>query len=145
LAFHGTFEHTLDSKNRLTMPAKFRASLSDGVFLVRSEDPCISVYPAADYEEITAAALAGMNPLSRTAKDAKRLFHSRADHIELDGAGRVVLAARHLEHAGFSSREVVITGAGDSLELWDPETWATYDSDLTARAPELTASLGHPA
>ena len=145
MAFHGTFEHTLDSKNRLTMPAKFRATLADGVFLVRSEDPCITVYPAADWEAISAQAVAGMNPLSRQARDAKRFFHSRADHIELDGAGRVVLGARHLEHAGLSGRDVVITGAGDSLELWDPETWATFDSDLTARAPELTASLGHPA
>ena len=145
MAFHGTFEHTLDSKNRLTMPAKFRGALSDGVFLFRSEDPCISVYPAADYDVITAQALAGINPLSRTAREAKRFFHSRADSIELDGAGRVVLGVRHLEHAGFTSRDVVITGAGDSLELWDPQVWATYDSDLTARAPELTASLGHPA
>ena len=145
MAFHGTFEHTLDSKNRLTMPAKFRASLSDGVFLVRSEDPCISVYPAATYEAIASQALAGMNPLSRDAKEAKRLFYGRADDVELDGAGRVTLGTKHLEHAGISSRDVVITGAGDSLELWDPQAWAAYDSDLTARAPELTASLGHPA
>jgi MraZ protein len=146
LAFHGTFEHTLDSKNRLTMPAKFRAALADGVFLVRSEDPsCISVYPAATYETIATQALAGMNPLSREAREAKRLFYGRADDIELDGAGRVTLGSKHLEHAGIFSRDVVITGTGDSLELWSPDAWDTYDTDLTARAPELTASLGHPA
>ena len=43
MAFHGTFEHSLDAKNRLTVPARFRAALSGGVFLVRGVDPCISV------------------------------------------------------------------------------------------------------
>ena len=49
LAFHGTFEHSLDAKNRLTIPAKFRAALAGKVFLVRGVDPCISVYPEATY------------------------------------------------------------------------------------------------
>jgi MraZ protein len=47
LAFHGTFEHSLDAKNRLTIPAKFRAALAGKVFLVRGADPCISLYPEA--------------------------------------------------------------------------------------------------
>ena len=55
-----------------------------------------------------------------------------------------MLAPRQLEHAGIE-RDVVVIGAGDCLELWDPSTWAAYDQDLTARAPDLTASLGHPA
>ena len=61
---------------------------------------------------------------------------------ELDSAGRVMLTPKFLEHAGIG-REVVITGVGDCLELWDRSTWEAYDTDLTARAPELTESLGH--
>jgi MraZ protein len=64
--------------------------------------------------------------------------------VELDSAGRVMLSGRQLEHAGID-RDVVVIGAGDCLELWDPSTWAAYDQDLTARAPDITASLGHPA
>src|SRR3954449_9813264 len=78
LAFHGTFEHSLDAKNRLTVPAKFRAALAGKVFLVRGPDPCISLYPEATYSTLTTAALEGMNPFSAQARELKRLFHSTA-------------------------------------------------------------------
>jgi MraZ protein len=144
LAFHGTFEHTLDAKHRLTVPSKFRAALSGRVFLVRGVDRCISVYPEGTYTQLTEAALAGLNPFSPQARELKRMFFGNATDVELDAAGRVMLPPKYLEHAGIG-REVVITGAGDCLELWDRTTWEAYDSDLTARAPDLTASLGHPA
>ena len=144
MAFHGTFEHSLDAKNRLTVPSKFRAALAGKVFLVRGPDPCISLYPEATYAELTDTALAGLNPFSTEARELKRFFHGNATETELDSAGRVMLTPRHLEHAGID-REVVITGAGDCLELWDRSAWEAYDRDLSQRAPDLTASLGHPA
>ena len=144
MAFHGTFEHTLDAKNRLTVPVKFRAALAGKVFLVRGADPCISLYPEATYSELTEAALQGMNPFSTQARELKRMFYGNATDTELDSAGRVMLTPRHLEHGGID-REVVITGAGDCLELWDRSAWEAYDRDLSQRAPDLTASLGHPA
>ena len=144
MAFHGTFEHTLDAKNRLTVPSKLRTAFAEGAFLVREADRCISLYPATTYSALTEAALSGLNPLSAQAKQLKRYFHSNAQSVELDSAGRVMLSPRHLEHAGIG-RDVVVTGAGDCLELWDRSTWEAYDQDLTARAPDLTAALGHPA
>ena len=144
MAFHGTFEHSLDAKNRLTVPARFRAALAGRVFLVRGPDPCISLYPEATYTALTQAALGGLNPFSTQARELKRFFHSNATDTELDSAGRVMLTQKFLDHAGIG-REVVITGVGDCLELWDRSTWEAYDTDLTARAPDLTASLGHPA
>ncbi len=145
MAFHGTFEHSLDAKNRLTVPSKFRAALSGTVFLVRGADPCISVYPEAVYAAQAQQSLAGLNPMSAQAKRLQRFFYAKADDLELDGAGRITLAAKHLEHAGVKGREVVIAGAGNSLEIWDRATWESYDADLTTEAPELTAALGHPA
>jgi MraZ protein len=144
LAFHGTFEHSLDAKNRLTVPSKFRAALAGKVFLVKGVERCISVYPEETYSAMTAAALAGLNPFSPEARELRRFFHANAADVELDGAGRVMLPPSHLQHAGIE-RQVVILGAGDSLELWDQESWKAYDTDLTARAPDLTAALGHPA
>ena len=144
MAFHGTFEHTLDAKNRLTVPSKLRTAFAEGAFLVREADKCISLYPARTYSALTEAALSGLNPLSAQAKQLKRYFHSNAQQVELDSAGRVMLSPRHLEHAGIG-RDVLVTGAGDCLELWDRSTWEAYDQDLTARAPDLTAALGHPA
>jgi MraZ protein len=144
LAFHGTFEHSLDAKNRLTIPAKFRAALAGKVFLVRGVDPCISLYPEATYTGLTEAALAGLNPFSPQARELKRMFYGNATDMELDSAGRVMLTPKQLEHAGID-RDVVITGAGDSLELWARSAWEAYDRDLSQRAPDLTASLGHPS
>ena len=143
MAFHGTFEHSLDAKKRLTVPSKFRSALAGQVFLVKTEN-CLSLYPGDTYAQITRMALEGINPLSSQARELKRLFHARATDTELDGAGRITLSADHLGHAGID-REVVIAGAGDCLELWDRSSWEAYESQLASREPELTRSLGHPA
>ena len=146
MAFHGTFEHNLDAKNRLTVPAKYRGALSGGVYLVRSaDDPCLQVYPAERYDAMADQAVAGMNPMSRQAREARRLLFAYADDVQLDGAGRIVLSARQLQHAGIDGRDVVITGIGDALELWSPKGWADYENGLLSRAAELTGSLDHPA
>ena len=145
MAFHGTFDHSLDAKNRLTIPSKFRTALAGTVLLVRGPDPCVSVYPEAVYSALAEQSLAGLNPLSAKAKQMSRLFYAKADDLELDGAGRITLATRHLEHAGLKGRDAVIAGAGNCLEIWDRDAWHSYDADLTAEASDLTAGLDHPA
>jgi MraZ protein len=144
LAFTGTFEHNLDAKNRLTIPSKFRTALSGGVYLTRGVEKCISLYPAQTYEQIAQQTLQGINPLSTQGRELRRVLYASAFETELDSAGRVMIGPKFLEHAGIG-REVVITGVGECLELWDRSTWEAYDTDLTARAPDLTESLGHPA
>lgn len=143
--FHGTFDHTLDAKNRLTVPSRFRSTLAGTVFLVKGAEPCLSLYPAETYNAMAQDALAGMNSLSTRKREFSRLFYSNAMSVELDGAGRIMLPSRFMEHAGIGSRDVVVAGAGECLELWDRATWESYDADLAQRAPDLTASLGHPA
>ena len=143
MAFTGTFDHNLDAKNRLTIPSKFRGDLSKGVFLSRAMDNCISLYPSQTYTEMAEQALSQVrNPLSQQGRELRRLLYGNALETELDSAGRVMLTPKFLEHAGIG-REVVITGVGDCLELWDRSTWEGYESDLTARASDLTESLGH--
>jgi MraZ protein len=105
LAFHGTFDHTLDVKNRITVPSKFRAALAGTVFVVRGAEPCLSVYPEAEYQRLTSESLQGLAPLSPQYKKLRRLFNGRADDVELDGAGRIALKAKQLEHAGISGRD----------------------------------------
>ena len=143
MAVTGTFEHTLDAKNRLTIPSRFRAELSKGVYLSRAIENVISLYPAETYTAMADQALAHFpNPLSAQARETRRLIYGTAFETELDSANRVMLTQRFLEHAGIG-REVVITGVGDCLEIWDRSAWADYDTALTQRAPELTESLGH--
>jgi MraZ protein len=144
-SFHGTFEHTLDAKNRLTLPSRFRSTLAGPLFVVKGAEPCLSVYPAATYDAMAEAALARMNPLSSQKREFSRLFYANAMSAELDGAGRIMLKETMLEAVGIASRDVVVAGAGDCLEVWDRGRWQAYEDDLAQRAPELTASLGHPA
>jgi len=144
LPFHGTFDHSLDAKHRLTVPSKQRAAFSEGAFLVEGADRCLSLYPSSTYSALVDAALAGLNPLSSQARELNRFFRSNAHAVELDSAGRVMLGSKLAASVGID-RDVAVIGAGDCLELWDPSTWAAYDQDLTARAPDITASLGHPA
>jgi MraZ protein len=144
MAFRGTFDHTLDAKNRLTVPARFRAELSSGVVLAKGLERCVAVWTPAAYDEYTAAALQGLHPLSKEAQKLRRFFSANSLDTELDAAGRVMLPSFLLEHAGLS-KDVVVTGAGDALEIWDRSTWATYNDALSSDVDEITASLGNTA
>ena len=134
LAFHGTFEHSLDAKNRLTVPAKFRAALAGGVFLVQGHGPLHRALSRGDLHGAHPGALRGLNPFSPQARELKRMLYGNATDAELDSAGpRDAAGAKLLEHAGISSREVVVIGAGECLELWDRSAWEDYDRDLSQR------------
>ena len=140
MAFRGTFELTLDAKNRLTVPAKLRAALAEGVVLARGVERNVGIWKPKDYESRIDATLSGRNPVSPQARELQRYFSSGAFDTELDAAGRVMIPGVLGEHAGLG-REVVVTGAGDCLEVWDRETWRGYESDLTSRITDITASL----
>jgi MraZ protein len=99
LAFHGTFEHTLDAKNRLTVPSRFRSALAGRVFLVKGQDPCLSLFPAETYEAMANAALATATPMTPQHRELSRYFFSNAQEMELDGAGRVMLPTQRRENA----------------------------------------------
>ncbi len=142
MIFRGTFDHSLDAKNRLTVPSRFRAALADGVVLAKALEPCVALWTPAGYDAYTEAALAGFHPLSKEAQKLKRFFAANSLDTELDAAGRVMLPAFLLEHAGIS-KEVVVTGSSDALEIWDRRTWADYNDALASDVNEITASLGH--
>ena len=142
MAFRGTFDYSLDAKNRLTVPAKFRASLSEGVVLAKGIERCVQVWTPKAFEAYTGAALAGMNPLSEQARKLNRFFSANSFDTELDSAGRVMVPAFLLEH-GQLRKEVVVTGAGDCLEVWDREAWGAYNASLSDELPDTTAAFGH--
>ena len=143
MPFHGISTHTLDAKNRLTVPARYRSELAGGVVLAKGFETCLQVYPERHYEQIAAAALAGVNPLSPQARDLKRHLYGNTLPTDLDAAGRIMLPAPFLEYAGLS-REVVIMGAGDCLEIWDRSAHRDLDAGLIPRAADHIASIGHP-
>ena len=141
MAFRGTFDYSLDAKNRLTVPAKFRAALSDGVVLNKGVDGCVEIWRPGDYESFTAEALQGFHRLSEEGRKLRSYFGANSMDTELDSAGRVGVPTFLLEHAGLN-KEVVVVGAEDCLQVWDRAKWASYNEALTGEIAGITAQLG---
>lgn len=144
MPFHGIHDHTLDSKNRLTVPSKARTLLADGVTLSIGLEPCLQVWPAQEHAKLVQQALAPLNPFSKEARELKRFFHANAETMELDSAGRITVAPKFAAHASIA-KGVTVIGAGDCLELWDAEAWDRHNADLVSRAADHIANVGHPA
>jgi MraZ protein len=144
MVFRGTFDYSLDAKNRLTVPARYRASLSEGVVLAKGLERCVAMWTPSGYDAYTQTSLASFHPLSPEAQKLKRFFAANSLDTELDAAGRVGLPAFLLEHAGLA-KEVVVTGSGDALEIWSRAMWAEYNAALASDVNEITAHLGHTA
>jgi transcriptional regulator MraZ len=144
VAFRGTFDYSLDAKNRLTVPAKFRAALSDGVVLAKGVETCVELWPTAAYESFTTEALRGFHRLSNEGRKLRTFFAANSHDTELDSAGRVMIPPFLLEHANLA-KEVVVTGAEDCLQVWDRPAWGSYNDLLTGEIADITAQLGHSA
>jgi MraZ protein len=148
LIFRGTFEHTLDAKHRLTVPAKFRAALAGGVVLATSPETtkggprAVAIWTPEAHDTYTAAALEGKNPLSPSARDLKRMLYGSSFETELDSANRVMIPATLMQYAGLE-RDVLVIGAGECLEVWDRAAHAEYNEGVLARFPEIAASFDH--
>jgi MraZ protein len=142
MAFRGTFDYSLDAKNRLTVPARFRAALSEGVVLAKGLERCVAIWTPGAYDTYTQSSLAGFHPLSQEAQKLQRFFAANSFDTELDAAGRVMVPPFLIEHAGLA-KDVVVTGAHDALELWDRTVWADYNAALASDVSEITALLGH--
>ena len=86
--FIGTFEHTIDEKSRLTLPARFREALGDGVVLARGIDGNVAVYPRETWKVTVEARMSVLDPLSREARELRRFFFSGAGEADIDGSGK---------------------------------------------------------
>ena len=150
MIFRGTFEHALDAKHRLTVPSKFRAALAGGVVLAASPETTasaprsIAIWTPDAYESYAASALAGRSPISPEARDLKRFFFNYSHDTELDSAHRVMIPTNLMDYASLG-REVLVTGSGECLEVFDRARYAGYSDDVLSRVPDIAAKLGHTA
>ena len=144
MAFRGHFEHSLDAKNRLSIPARFRAAFADGVVLSKDSEPCVALWTPSGHEETVGTALAGLNPLGPERKRVSRYLQANSWDLEMDKASRVTVTSALLTHAGLE-REVVVAGVGDHLELWSRDRWEAEQRSLDDNIAELTEGLGNPS
>src|ERR671937_1580812 len=120
--FLGEHEHTLDEKNRLTLPARFRESFAGGGVVTRGMDGCLYVYTREQWNELVERRLGSLDPLSRDDRMMQRYFFSAAAELEPDRQGRIMVPAPLLRHARLG-RDVVVAGVYDHLEIWDRAAW----------------------
>ena len=150
MIFRGTFEHALDAKHRLTVPSKFRAALAGGVVLAASHEVIegsprsVSIWTPDTYEMFTAQTLSGLNPLSPDARELKRFFFNSSFDAELDSANRLMIPPALMRYATLD-KEVIVTGSGECIEVWDKKSYDGYREDVLNRIPDIAASLGHTA
>jgi transcriptional regulator MraZ len=136
----GEYEHTLDDKNRLTLPAKFRQAMASGVVLTRGLDSCVEAYPADDWMELVEGELAGLSPFSKESRQLERYLYSGAVEAQPDKQGRVMVPPTLLEHAGLG-REVVVIGMRGRIEIWDRAAWRAQLKEVMEGAEHVAERL----
>ena len=118
--FMGEFDHTLDPKGRMIVPAKFREELGERFILTMGLDGCLFAYPETEWERF----VEGLKKLPGT-KDARQLqrhFMAGAAEAEVDKQGRFLIPAKLREQAGLT-KDVVLVGVLSKIELWSKERW----------------------
>jgi len=140
MTFRGLHEHSLDSKDRITVPASYRAPLAEGIVLMKGVEPCVEVWPVKAAESMEREKLSTLNTMNRDARRIQRRFFAHSESSELDSAGRIRLSGQLIEHAGLEGR-CMITGMGERLEIWAPDEWLAEDEENEKRTPDLTESL----
>ena len=139
--FLGFDRHSLDNKNRLTVPAKYRAELENCGYVMRGFDDNLMVLTMQAFDVISKR----LNRLSLTnpkARLLRRKIFSSAERFELDKTGRFLIP-EHLRLAAGLEGEVILSGLGDFFEIWSPELWGEQEAQAEAQGmdPELFDDL----
>ncbi len=120
----GTYEHSLDAKGRLFIPAKLREELGVTFYLAVGVDACLAIYPQSTWNKFTEK-FASL-PMSQSA--VMRPLFANACKCELDGQGRIVVPQKLRKYAGLE-KEVVILGVNDRAEIWAADTWRAREEE----------------
>ncbi len=137
--FLGEYRFNMDTKGRITLPAKYREELGEGFYVTRGYDGCLSIYDREHWKRFSAKvkALPETNP---SARYMQRIFLPGADRPEPDKQGKILISLQHRKYADLT-KEVAIVGVGNHIEIWDAQRWDNYNSNdamsLEAAAEEL--------
>lgn len=122
----GEYQHTLDAKGRLFIPAKLREQLGDGFVVTKGLDGCLFLYPQKAWDELEQKIR--QLPMSKS-RGLQRFFLSSAADVTVDRQGRIVIPTTLRSYANLE-RDVVVIGVGERAELWDARRWNAYTDDL---------------
>ena len=136
----GEHEHTIDDKNRLTLPARFREELGAGVVVTRGLDECLNVFAREEWDSLVSRQLDALDPFSREAREMERYYYSGAVEVEVDRQGRFMIPAPLSTYAKLG-REVVVAGVRNRLEVWDREAWRKQRDEFEGSAEHVAERL----
>lgn len=137
--FIGEYHHTIDEKGRIIIPTKFREELGSKFVVTRGIDPCLFIYSLENWDKI----ITKLNSLPFTKKDARsfnRFFMSGATFVELDKQGRINIASSLVNFANLS-KDCVIIGTGDRIEIWANDAWNEFFNSTKENMSDIAENL----
>jgi MraZ protein len=137
--FIGQFNHHLEEKGRLSIPKKFRGSLTEGAVVSQGLDGCLFLYPKKTWEEL----ITKLQELPLTRSDARNFTRSLsygASEVEIDGLGRILLPDYLRSFAGITA-DCVVAGAVNRIEIWDKDRFEKYTAHINSQADEIAEKL----
>lgn len=136
----GEYLHTLDSKKRLSLPAKFRKEVGRKVVITRGLDNCLFLFPQKSWDKI-AEKLASLPFGQADTRGMSRFILAGAVDTEVDGAGRILMPDFLKDFADLKSR-VVLAGISDRIEIWNEKNWEEYKRRIEKNAEQMAEKLG---
>ncbi len=137
--FIGEYEHSLDAKGRVIMPAKLREGLGEKFIVTKGLDGCLFVYSLEEWKNFETK----LNTLPLTNKDARnfvRTFFAGAIECEIDKQGRFLISNNLRQYAKLE-KDLIIIGASTRVEIWNKETWNTYSNQEYETSEEIAEKM----
>lgn len=135
----GEYEHSLDAKGRLIMPAKLRTDMGEKFIITKGLDGCLFVFSQIEWSNFESK-LKELPLTNKNARDFVRLFLSGATECEIDKQGRFLLVNTLREYAEIT-KEVIIIGVGTRLEIWNKDKWKKYNSNENISADTIAENM----
>ena len=136
----GQYQHNLDIKGRVAIPAKFRAHLNAGAIITRGLDKSLFVFALKEWEGLVQK-LVSLPLAQANSRAFVRLMLAGAADAKLDAQGRILVPDYLREYAGLS-RQVIVAGLYNRIEIWDAETWKQYKVKTETASDEIAEKLG---
>jgi MraZ protein len=137
--FLGEFEHSLDDKGRVAIPARFREELAKGIILTRGFDRCLQAFPKPTWERLRER-VSGLSLGNEESRQLRRLLFSGAADVDVDRQGRILIPQNLREYAGLGEL-VVLTGMDTFFEIWSNERWRQVIESLDTNGSKIAQQL----
>lgn len=135
----GEYEHSLDVKGRLILPAKIRDDMGDKFIVTKGLDGCLFGFSQTEWNNFEEK-LKTLPLTNKNARDFVRFFLSGAIECEMDKQGRFLIASNLREYANLE-KDAVIIGVGTRIEIWNKDKWKSYNSDENISADEIAENM----